>query len=144
MKKFLFYLSVIFLSLNSLFAYDNDDFNRARKGCNDLKNANLAGANLWGVRLGGCDLANANLAGAKLSGGDFSGANLINANLSGAKLQGTDFSGANLSEAILEGASLWGTKFSGADMQGAKIGVYWKSILSKQGVKNFTKINWIK
>ena len=67
----------------------------------DLYEANLRGANLYGAYLRGADLRGANLYGANLYGADLRGANLCGANLYGANLRGADLCGADLYNTVL-------------------------------------------
>ena len=107
------------------------DFGNATLMGYDLREADLASANMNGAFIGDTSFANANLSGAilrnvyktradfsyaNLSGADISGArlldaNLENTNLAGANLTGTSFIGANLVGANLTGATLAGTSF---------------------------------
>ena len=72
----------------------------------DLSDADLAGANLQGVRLMEADLSRAN----------FSGADLAGANLQGVHLMKADLSNANLSGAIVERAGMHGANLDGAKL----------------------------
>jgi uncharacterized protein YjbI with pentapeptide repeats len=77
----------------------------------DLRNANLSGANLYNANLSGAVLYNANLSRADLCEADLSGADLTKADLIKAVLIGADLSearliGANLSFAKLDEANL--------------------------------------
>jgi hypothetical protein len=73
---------------------------------NNLRRADLSGADLSGADLRRADLSGADLRRADLSGADLSGADLRRADLSGADLSGADLSGADLSGAYLSGAYL--------------------------------------
>ena len=72
----------------------------------NLKYADLAGANLIGADLRGADLKYADLAGANLIGADLRGADLTDANLIGADLADVDLIYADLTDANLIGADL--------------------------------------
>ena len=82
---------------------------------------NLRGADLSGADLSGAYLSDANLRGAYLSDADLRDADLSDADLRGADLRdaylsGADLSGANLSCANLRGANLRGANLRGADL----------------------------
>lgn len=106
-----------------------------------LRQLNLAGCYLYGVKLPNADLELANfgqtdtwpptrailrkadLGRVKLRAAVLSGAELVEANLSGADLQGAllkeaDLQGADLSGAELQGADLRSSKLSGAELGG--------------------------
>ena len=74
----------------------------------DLRGANLGGANLRDAYLWGANLRGANLRGANLRDANLRGANLRDANLRGANLRGANLRDANLWGANLGGANLWG------------------------------------
>jgi len=93
----------------------NDDLRYANLGGADLGGANLGYADLGGADLGGADLGGADLRGANLRGANLRGANLRGANLGGANLRGADLGGANLG-----GADLGGANLGGADLRGAE------------------------
>ena len=87
----------------------------------DLREADLAFANMYGAFIGNTSFANANLGGANLRNGyktraDFRGANLSSANISGAILID-----ANLENTNLEGANLIGTSFIRTNLVGANL-----------------------
>jgi hypothetical protein len=86
-----------------------------------LKTEDLRGANLIGANLIGANLRGANLIGANLRGANLTGANLIGANLSGADLYRANLSDADLYRADLYGADLYGADLSGADLSGADL-----------------------
>jgi len=77
----------------------------------DLRGADLGGANLTKANLQGADLRRVNLRGA-----DLWRVNLREANLSEANLQGADLRKADLREANLRGADLRGAKYSVAGL----------------------------
>jgi hypothetical protein len=92
----------------------------------NLRNADLSGADLSGAVLSGADLRGAVLSGADLrdavlSYADLSGANLRDAVLSGAVLSGADLSYADLSYADLSGANLRDAVLSGAVLRNADL-----------------------
>ena len=64
-----------------------------------LSGANLNGADLTGMYLGGANLSGANLNKANLTGADLAGANLTDANLNKANLTGADLAGATVTGA---------------------------------------------
>ena len=82
----------------------------------DLRGADLHRVNLGGAPLSMAYLCKANLSGANLSMADLSGADMSEANLHMADLSGTNLSGADMSEANLRGADL-----SGADLYKANL-----------------------
>jgi uncharacterized protein YjbI with pentapeptide repeats len=116
----------------------------------DLRNAQLAGANLSQMRM-----TRANLAGADLSGANLSFALLMSANLHGATLRGADLTGARLGRATFQGADLRlaclgtagleRTSFRNADLRGANFvgrGLsvsLWDRVL---GPADFTGARW--
>ena len=87
----------------------------------NLSGANLSGANLIAANLSGANLIAANLSGADLSGANLSGANLIRANLDGANLSYTSLIGVSLSGAYLSATNLIGANLSGVDLSGANL-----------------------
>jgi uncharacterized protein YjbI with pentapeptide repeats len=87
----------------------------------DLRGADLSGANLYGADLRGADLSGANLYGADLRGADLRGADLREANLRGANLYGADLYGADLRGANLRGADLYGADLREANLRGANL-----------------------
>lgn len=103
------------------------DFARA-----DLRDANLAGANLAkadfsGARLDGASLCGANLTrarffGASMSAADLNRANLVKANLSQSDLAGVNLNAADLSHAFLIKANLSGASLIEARLDGANFG----------------------
>jgi len=84
--------------------------------CADLSEDNLRGANLHGA-----NLSEANLRGADLRGADLSEADLHGANLSEADLSEADLHGANLSEANLRGVYLHGVYLSVSNLREADL-----------------------
>ena len=74
----------------------------------DLAGANLSGVRLYAADLSGADLSDADLAAVDLSLAELAGADLAGADLAGADLFETDLTGADLSETDLTGADLWG------------------------------------
>ncbi len=87
-----------------------------------LCRVNLGGAILWDVNFSGANLLGADLSGAILQGSDFSGAILCGVNLSGANLSGTDLSGAILTLADLRGAKFLGAKLFGTYLHDSDLG----------------------
>jgi len=92
----------------------------------DLRDVQLAGAMLVGIKLARADLDGANLGNADLSGADLAGATLREAYLAGAKLADAglvkaDLDGANLSGADLSGADLTRANLSGANLEAANL-----------------------
>jgi hypothetical protein len=85
----------------------------------DLREADLAWAELGDMNFRGANLDNGNLTGAKLSGTNLRWASLHGANLSWAALNRTDLRGANLSGANLHGADLRRANISMPDLSGA-------------------------
>ena len=119
-----------------------------------LPRANLFGATLIEANLTGADLSRArlifaNLIGAKLTGANLSGADLIltnlsdanltdailtdDANLREANLSGTSLSGANLTDAILIGTILFRAKLTDANLTEARLHrtVFASTVLTK-------------
>lgn len=98
----------------------------------DLRDADLAGANLAkadfsGARLGGASLCGANLTrarcfGTELAGADLNRATLVKANLSQADLAGANLNAADLSQAFLIKANLSGASLIEARLEGANLG----------------------
>lgn len=89
-----------------------------------LHHADLADANLHGVRFDHANLRHASLRGSRARSTEFDGADLTGADLRGADLTGaclvnTDLSGADLRSARLPVAALAATDLSGADLRGA-------------------------
>jgi len=82
----------------------------------DLVNADLSGAHLSAAGLTGTHLGSADLAGAELDYAD-----LTSAELYGADLSGTDFEGARLAGAQLNGADLTDADFSRANLSGSHL-----------------------
>jgi uncharacterized protein YjbI with pentapeptide repeats/cytoskeletal protein CcmA (bactofilin family) len=92
----------------------------------DLRNVQLEGAMLVGIKLARADLDGANLGNADLSGADLAGATLREAYLAGAKLADAglvkaDLDGANLKGADLSGADLTRANLSGANLEAANL-----------------------
>jgi uncharacterized protein YjbI with pentapeptide repeats len=92
----------------------------------DLRNADIAGANIREAQLQGVILRKANLQGANLEKANLQQANLIEANLQQANLtkahlQGAILIDAQLQEAYLEKAQLQGAELGGAKLQGARL-----------------------
>lgn len=87
----------------------------------DLKNAALAGVNIYYVDLSGSDLSGVNLYGANLHGANLHGANLHGANLHIANLRKADLIQANLSNAYMSVANLNQADLSMADLSGADL-----------------------
>lgn len=75
----------------------------------NLRRANLRGADFSGAKLRGADFYSADLIEANLQWADFRGADLREADFRGANLRGADLRGANLKEANLCRASLLDT-----------------------------------
>ncbi|HHI94956.1 MAG TPA: pentapeptide repeat-containing protein [Gammaproteobacteria bacterium] len=91
-----------------------------------LRNVNMGGADLRGAYLGGADIAYANLVGANLSGAELAQAIMLGANMRNADLAGASLNTANLSYAILQGADLTNadlreSDLSNADLSGATL-----------------------
>jgi hypothetical protein len=87
----------------------------------NLTGANLQGADLTGANLHGADLSFSNLTNATLQGADLSLADLMHtdlgfADLTGANLVYVNLTGANLYCANLQGADLTGTNLRGANL----------------------------
>ena len=93
---------------------------RIEPGAN-LQDANLQGANLWGVDLQGAHLQGANLWGVDLQGANLRGANLQDANLRGANLQDANLRDANLQGVDLRGANLQDANLRDANLQGVDL-----------------------
>jgi len=87
----------------------------------DLGGADLRGADLYGADLGGADLYGADLGGANLYGADLRGANLYRADLYRADLYRADLYRADLYRADLYRADLRGADLYGADLRGADL-----------------------
>jgi uncharacterized protein YjbI with pentapeptide repeats len=110
------------------FPFDLKEANLARA---DLFLANLTGAELIGAELTGAKLFGANLSEAKLFRADFTEANLTGAilkqadlteaNLDGADLTMADLTGANFNRASLTGAQLKGAILTGASFTDANL-----------------------
>lgn len=81
--------------------------------------AELAGADLEGVRLCERDLRNVDMHQANLRGADLMGADLSGADLRGANLRNADLRYADLREADLRGTDLRSANINGADLSGA-------------------------
>lgn len=97
---------------------DNANLRRA-----DLEGANLEEATLRRANLASVSLRDAFLVRANLEGANLRGADLESANLEGANLRGADLSRANLEGANLEGADLTGARLPSAQLIDAKLGV---------------------
>jgi hypothetical protein len=107
------------------------DLTGANLYCANLQDAYLTGANLHGADLSFSNLTNATLQGADLSladlmhtdlgFADLTGANLIRANLSNANLSGADFTGADLSYVMLSNANLSYVRLSNANLRYANL-----------------------
>ena len=95
------------------------DFTGADLSFATLCGADLANASLAEARLAFADFRNADLGSARASGAEFASATLSNANLGAADLTGADFFGADLAGAFLGVADLAGADFSLADLRGA-------------------------
>ncbi|MBN2157807.1 MAG: pentapeptide repeat-containing protein [Spirochaetes bacterium] len=119
-----------------------------------MVNADLRGADLSAADLSGADLRGANLRNALLHNAILKRANLIDSYCYGA-----DLSGADLRDAIFVSKSDTSTDESmrnsdnrsplfahlrNADMSGAAVSVKMKDFISKQNVRNFEKIIWVK
>ena len=82
--------------------------------CDDLRDAILSYANLYGVTLRHATMHGANLRGADLRGADMRGVTLRHATMHGANLRGADLRGADLLDTNLDRADLSSTVlFSG-------------------------------
>ena len=102
------------------YAFKQADLDRlmTTKQCQwcDLRNADLAGA-----QLSGAQIANTNLAGADLSGADLTDANLASTVMSGVNLQKADLSGAYMNGTRLQRANLSGANLSKARLNNANL-----------------------
>lgn len=87
----------------------------------DLREANLAGANLQGADLSRANLEGAELAAADLHEANISGATLEEANLHEANLHKADLSFADLTFAYLSNANLTSARLWKADLTAAKL-----------------------
>lgn len=87
----------------------------------DLRGADLHGADLTWANLEGADLDSVNLQEADLRGVDLTLANLRDVNLQEADLRDADLSWTNLRGANLEGADLRGVNLTGASLRGANL-----------------------
>lgn len=83
------------------------EYPEIKRALEDVRHANLCGA----------DLSEMNFDNINLAYGNLRNANLYKANFKGANLEYTDLSGAFLKQATLKGAIGMGTKFEGAYMQ---------------------------
>lgn len=84
----------------------------------DLRNANMAEANLNGAWFNGANLEGVNLVQTQLEGAEFWGVNLKKAGLVSSNLEGAILERANLEGADLSGANLFGVGFRKANLQG--------------------------
>jgi uncharacterized protein YjbI with pentapeptide repeats len=111
-----------------------------------MRNVQLTGAKLVGIKLASTNLEEANLTGASLLRANLADANLQRANLSGAELSRTYLSGANLSSANLTNADLRGANLlyanlSGADLSNASLNRSYLSYVNfSQSNLNFTDL----
>jgi uncharacterized protein YjbI with pentapeptide repeats len=87
----------------------------------DLRETDLRGANLSGIRLDQVALYGAHLEHADATRAVLSRSNLREASLAGATLSEVDLMGASLSKANLEGARLNGANLERADLSGANL-----------------------
>ena len=94
---------------------------RANLAGSDLDYTNLSNTDLSKAEMIRADLSHANLSGARMGRVNLSYADLFHANLSHCYLANADFSHADLSEANLTNADLTRVDFSGAKLIGAKI-----------------------
>ena len=90
-----------------------------------LQHANLSHANITHTDLSGVSLDYANLSGATISNVRFSRTHLVSANLSGALLQDLDFSKASFHRANLSRANLHGSDLSDGVFQDASLANAW-------------------
>ncbi len=93
-------------------------------GGHDLNSADLAGANMFHVRLvdgmvNDADLDNADLQQADIDGGSLEGATLTSANLTSAYLGYADLDGADLTDAVLNNANFTYTDLVNATLTGS-------------------------
>ena len=88
----------------------------------DLSDAYLRGSDLGGADLGGANLGGADLRDANLGGANFCGANLRYADLGDANLRGANLRYADLSDAYLGGADLGGADLRDANLSDAYLG----------------------
>lgn len=109
---------------------DNDHKVRVRCGCLvdvveladiDLRNVELAGANLNDTKLIGVNLRNSNLNGATLIDADLTDADLRNALLTGVFAMGINLTGADMRKANMSRAGLGGANLTGANLTGADL-----------------------
>ena len=122
----------------------------------DLKEVNLARADLNGFNLSGINLYHANLRTANLRGANLKGTNLENANLRGANLKGTNLENANLRGANLRGTNLRGANLKGANLKNtclkntklnqnsqidSKWQLVWNIVNNRKSKKNLTNID---
>ena len=102
----------------------------------NLRDANLAGADLSAANLRDANLQGADLQGANLTGANLRAANLARANLSNAYLQGTYLVRANLSNADLQGTYLARANLAGANLRGANLaGAYLVSVITDRATR---------
>ncbi len=87
----------------------------------DMRNSDLAGAQMQEMNLFATDLSGSNLSGANLKSAHLNSADLSNANLSNADLEGAKLFRANFSDADLTGASLVGANLDFAQLRGANL-----------------------
>jgi len=99
----------------------------------NLTNAHLPRANLFGATLIEANLTGADLSRARLIFANLIGAKLTGANLSGADLILTSLSGANLTDAILIGTILFRAKLTDANLTEARLHrtVFASTVLTK-------------
>ncbi|WP_181139245.1 pentapeptide repeat-containing protein [Streptomyces sp. Ru72] len=86
-----------------------------------LRGADLAGGNLYHVRLPDADLEGTDLSRANLGFSDLRGARLDASALPGADLTGADLSGAHLARCDLSGAVLDDARLVGTDLSRARL-----------------------
>jgi len=139
MKKLSSLMIAVFIAMafQSVHSFNQGDLVKAKKGERNLEKADLSYADLRGANLSQVNLTQANLTYAKLARANLSGANLNGANLLSADLTNTNFSNATLIGVNFTGANLTNTNFLKA-----RIGTFWKELITKSGARNKNTIDW--